>query len=384
MLITDFLKKIAVNLEKKNNPMFSFPVEKQKEYLKQFPESKDNIEKSYYQYRCQKLMSGKVVNVIVSIGSAFIYKLLEKKYLNNEIEFKENIQAIFFADGKPDNIIPRSLKESLGEYKVINEQEYVLMEEDVTFLKKVKKRYPFAFEFQLKMLIKIARYRAMVNMYKSKEIVVCAEYSFTSSALTEWCHNNSIKHYNVMHGEKVFYIRDSFFKFDKCYVWNQHYRELLKNLRADEEQFIIEEPESLHFDKKKNIKKEMDITYYLAAESQRELKIIAEFLKKIKMEKGKKVAVRPHPRYSDMKYVEEYFGELVIEDVKTLPIEKSILRTKTVIAVYSTVLNQAYSNGIPIVIDNISAPEKYKKLEELQYIFAAKGIRTVSDLIKGE
>lgn len=128
----------------------------------------------------------------------------------------------------------------------------------------------------------------------------------------------------------------------------------------------------------------MDITYYLAAESQRELKIIAEFLKKIKMEKGKKVAVRPHPRYSDMKYVEEYFGELVIEDVKTLPIEKSILRTKTVIAVYSTVLNQAYSNGIPIVIDNISAPEKYKKLEELQYIFAAKGIRTVSDLIKGE
>ena len=102
------------------------------------------------------------------------------------------------------------------------------------------------------------------------------------------------------------------------------------------------------------------------------------------MEKGKKVAVRPHPRYSDMKYVEEYFGELVIEDVKTLPIEKSILRTKTVIAVYSTVLNQAYSNGIPIVIDNISAPEKYKKLEELQYIFAAKGIRTVSDLIKGE
>lgn len=382
MLIVDFLKKMSVNLEKKNNPMFTFSVKKQKEYLKSLPEARDNIERSYFQYKCQKYVSGKIINTIVSIGAFFLYNLLKKEYLNKKVEFKEHTQAIFLADGKPDNIIPDSLKKMIGTYKVIDNTEYLLVEDDIAFLNQIRKRYPLAFEFQLKMLIKIARYRAITSMYQPDTIIVCAEYSFTSSGLTEWCHRNSIKHYNVIHGEKVYYIRDSFFRFDKCYVWNLHYLELLTSLRADKEQFCIEEPDSLHFLNKNNVKKEMDITYYLAAESEKELKCIADFLKIIKRKTGKKIAVRPHPRYSDINIIQEYFSEFVLENTKTISIEDSVLRTKVAIAVYSTVLNQAYSNGVRIVIDDVSSPEKYKKLEELQYIFASKQIETVSGFLK--
>ena len=53
MGLNDLLKQIAIKLEKKNNSKFTYPVDKQKEYLNHFKEPVDNSERSYFQYRCQ-------------------------------------------------------------------------------------------------------------------------------------------------------------------------------------------------------------------------------------------------------------------------------------------------------------------------------------------
>ncbi len=44
---------MAVELERKNNSLFEYPIEKQKAYVKHFREPKDDIERGYFQYRCQ-------------------------------------------------------------------------------------------------------------------------------------------------------------------------------------------------------------------------------------------------------------------------------------------------------------------------------------------
>lgn len=67
----------------------------------------------------------------------------------------------------------------------------------------------------------------MITKYQSKAIVVHNEYSFTSSILTAYCETRNVLHINVMHGEKMYYIRDSYFRYDRCYVWDAYYRDLL-------------------------------------------------------------------------------------------------------------------------------------------------------------
>ena len=66
--------------------------------------------------------------------------------------------------------------------------------------------------FSLKVTIKVAGYSFMITKYQSKAIVVHNEYSFTSSILTAYCETRNVLHINVMHGEKMYYIRDSYFR----------------------------------------------------------------------------------------------------------------------------------------------------------------------------
>ena len=138
------------------------------------------------------------------------------------------------------------------------------------------------------------------------------------------------------------------------------------DLRADNKQFIVEVPPSLKFfTDQKN--KTVDYTYYLAGETISAQRMIAKKLRKL-TEKGFKIAVRPHPRYSNLIQVNEVFKGLQIEDCKTTSIEDSLSRTKQAIAVYSTVLNQAYHNGINIIIDDVTDPITFRKLKDLNYV----------------
>lgn len=169
------------------------------------------------------------------------------------------------------------------------------------------------------------------------------------------------------------------FEFDKCYIWDSYYMDLFRQLRAFAEQFTVAVPPALIL--KGSYAKKYDYTYYLGGEKREALVRIQELLIRLKA-MGYRVAVRPHPRYSQMVLVDKLFrGKVDIEDPYKIQIKESILSTENIISLYSTVINQAVNSGVKAIIDDVSDVEKYKLLQELQYRFMVdRKILLVSEL----
>ena len=67
-----------------------------------------------------------------------------------------------------------------------------------------------------------------------------------------------------------------------------------------------------------------------------------------------------------------------------MSIEKSILRTKNAISLYSTVLHQAAYNNVNVIIDDVTNRDRFLKLKELEYIFVMSGnFKKLSNILKG-
>jgi len=230
-------------------------------------------------------------------------------------------------------------------------------------------------------LIKVARYRTICDAHECEAVIVTNEYSFTSSACHAYCNACGIKLINIQHGENFYCIRSSFFHFDACYVWTKEYGNIFTALRAEPAQFIAAVPPSLRFAERYKIDKKIDYTYYLANESISCMKKIYGALLELKRQ-GALVHVRAHPRYSDLKQVEQLFRDIPIEDFRTIPIEESVLQSRHVIALYSAVLQQAYFNDVPIIIDDVSNPGKYKKLFERNYLLLKEEHMLLSELLE--
>lgn len=379
MSFFDTLRNISVKLEKKENSVFDYPVEKQKKYIERFPEPKDEIERSFFQYKCQMKLKKKITSIVLNFFSAplFLYYLIKKEKIGES----EKVDAIFFADGKPDNIIPLELREKYSRWKVIEDKGSFLSKDGKKYMKSIWKKHPFSYQLLLKSIIKIRFYDYVITSFSPKSIVVCNEYSFTSSLLTGYCRARGIKHINVMHGEKFYFMRDSFFVFDECYVWDDYYRQLLSQLRAEKEQFRISVPQAVKIESSGDISKKFDFTYYLGAESGLKLERIVENMEYIS-KSGFKVAIRPHPRYTNSTELAQMASELIIEDVSKITIEESLLRTKCAISLYSTVLSQAHYNGIDVMIDDVSNKEFFDKLKDRQYIMLNKSHRLLSEYLE--
>lgn len=361
------LKKIAVVIEKKQNSIFSYPVKKQEGYLKHFNFPIDEIERGYFQYCCQMRLYGKAIHYALNLVALPMSMFYLIKYRKESYVFEHNENCVFFRNGLPNNIIPNSLKNKHTNIFSVADDIMSLTEADMFFLKSIFKRYPFSWMLWLKTILNVARYSATISKYNPSVILACNEFSYTSSILTKYCRMKGVKHINIMHGEKLFYMRDSFVCYDEYYVWNQYYADLLIELGAETKQFKIESQDALIIPPDVHCSKEYDFTYYLASESKEILNNISGYMR-ILQENGYKVAVRPHPRYSNSEEIAFIFKDIEIEDYKKLSIEKSLLRTRNAISLYSTVLNQAYHNGISVVIDDMSNPDGYKKLEELRYV----------------
>lgn len=377
---TNYLKKIANYIDKKQNSLFDFDVKKQEMFLKKFQEPFDDIERSYFQYKCQMKFNSvilKVIFTILSLPLIIIYIILAQK----KVLKKQYGGAVFISNGIPTNLIPNSLNE---EYDIVvcdTVSGKYLGKSDFKFIFKILKRYPFSWFFLLKSILKIEQYSFIIETYHPKAIIVCSEYSFTSSLLTEYCNDKKITHIDIMHGEKLYYMRDSFFRFNRCYVWNIYYKNLFLKLRAEYTQFIIEIPNA--FILKLKTEKKYDYTYYLGGESEEELKSINRELR-ILMDNGYRISIRPHPRYSNMNYIHTIFSSFNIENCTNISIEESLCRTKNAISLYSTVLNQAYHNGINIIIDDVTNIKHYNKLRSLEYIFIEMSHNKLSEILEGD
>ena len=130
-----------------------------------------------------------------------------------------------------------------------------------------------------------------------------------------------------------------------------------------------------------DVEKAVDYTYYLQAETPQMLEKIAKRLQMLR-KSGVVVAIRPHPVYSDMATVRRLFSDFEIEVNAEVGIETSILRTRHVIGLYSTVLYQAHINHVPVVIDDLTEPERFAQLRSLRYIMLDKPHELLSALLQ--
>lgn len=385
MSLLQMLRSVVIRLNGDRNTLFDVPMARQKVILEGLPEPKDLLKRAYAQYRCQMMLERPILRAGYQLAAMLLLPVYRRQLLRRPASRKEETADAVFAFGGPDTILPCSLRQEYPGIRQVRDFQNALFltREDCSFLRELARRYPTAFYFRFKCMAKLAMYRSLYETYRPKAIIVSEEYSYTSSFLTEYCHRLGVEHINVMHGDKLYDIHDTFFCFDRCYIWDQFYRDLFCELRAEPTQFRMEMPPSMQPWDAQDVEKAVDYTYYLQAETSQMLEKIAKSLQTLQ-KSGAVVAVRPHPLYSDMETVRRLFSDFEIEETAEVGIETSILRTRHVIGLYSTVLYQAHINHVPVVIDDLTAPERFAQLKSLRYIMLDKPHGLLSALLQEE
>lgn len=340
--------------------------------LSSFKEPENDIERSFFQYKCQQSFRANWKKIMFHVVSFVCFPFLIVVFLLVRILRKKEKQLDAVGSMiECKNVVPDSLKK---EFQIDFDKwmnGFSLNVADILFIVKMIIKTPFAPYFVLKTAIKVAAYSDMIYRFQPRAFIVHDEYSFTSSLMTMYSNLHGVKQIDVMHGEKLFYIGDSFFRYDKCYVWDEYYKALLIKLRAEKHQFIIEQPKAV----KLNITEALDpqkyakYTYYLQIYDEDELQSIVKSLSFVELE-GERVKFRPHPLYSDVNLLRKYVKASNIENPKEVTLEQSIANTDIVIGYYSTVLYQAYLAGKKVMLDNVTFKEGYMKLKEHDYIMS--------------
>lgn len=355
----------------------------QLKFLASLSVPENNFERSFNQYLGQKYLTNKFLLLINTFSSVILLPIfIFKSYKFSFIENEKTFDCVFLSEGVDETLIPNSLRDKYR--NIINVHLHApgyLTISDLKFIFEIAIKYWRYPEFILKNTVKISTYSKIIKEYKPSAIISHIEYSFSSSVLTEYCERSKIEHINIMHGEKLFNIRDSYCNFSKFYVWDKHYVELFEELKCRIEQFVVEKPHSLLL--KESIKTseyKYAFTYFLSDEDESTLKRIKLNLLALPIEHSK-ISVRLHPRYSEPKIIKTLFKEFNIQTGET-DIADSLNQTKYSISLYSTVNYQAYLKGTEVIIDDLSNKELYKKLEDLNYIMISKTNHRLSDYIE--
>lgn len=348
---------------------YDYPVSVQKNYLEALGEATDDFDRSYKQYKGQMFFMSKSKKCLLSILSFFVLIPLLPFYIIRGffLRRKQELDAICRA-AEGEQFVPDSLLKKYNVNNTLWDTKGAISYHDIPFVIIIFKKFCFHPYFLLKLLFKVAKYSALIFEYRVSAIIVNDEFSFTCTIMTLFCERHNVKHINVQHGEKTFFMRDSFFRFHECYIWHEHYKLLFISLKAEPSQFIIELPESMNFELKDHFSQQeySDFKYYLGVYNEEEISSVVKSMESIKRQ-GKTVKYRPHPNYSDINLLKKYVSDDEIESPK-VNILVSISSTNNVIGVHTTVLTQAYFNGQNVIIDDISFKNQYNKLSELNYI----------------
>lgn len=359
---------------------FDIPITEQKKYLEKLGEATNDYDRSYKQYRGQAFYMSREKRILLAVMSFLLSIFLTNYYIIRGmfLKFHGDVDAISRAS-ESVQFIPLSLLQKYNVNRTLWNTKGAIHIKDIPFVLGLAVRYFLHPFFYIKILFKVAKYSALIYQYHPRAIIVNDEFSFTGSLLTLFCERHHVKHIDVQHGEKLFFLRDSFFRFHECFIWDEHYRQLFISLKAEPSQFVIELPESMRFDIKKHFSKDLyaDFKYYLGLYNEEELVSVIEAMKSLR-NKGYTIKYRPHPNYSDRDLLKKYVSvdEIESPDVNIL---ESISSTKNVVGVYSTVLTQAYFNGQQVVIDDIAFKNQYNALRDLGYILIDKVKNRLSD-----
>lgn len=385
------LHKILNYLNKKvfllNLKYYSY--EEQLEYLNSFPHPKDDIERSYFQYKCQNFVcDGFFISFVKNLSSFFItiYYLIKIRDCSNveNITISDNVlvgaRSLF-------NFLPKEYKES----KNLLQREFMdsmsLNVTDRKFAYSLIRRYPLSWYFLLKTIVKLAYYSSLIERYNPQNILASCEYSFTSSILTYYCESRNVNHINFMHGEKIFNIREAFCRFTEFYLWDKYYMELFRSLRSLSEKYIVEIPEYFLVQQvtstENGEKEKVDYKFYLTIEDKHSIIALKKVIFTI-INMGKKVKIRPHPSQINKKMLYEFLDNRIIEDPYTVDIISSLDTTRNVVSIGSSVLYQAYLREVPVIIDDVTNKERYKYFKENKHIMNNKKHKILSEILADE
>lgn len=382
MSFISLLKYTNKRIYKTKSSVFLMDVDAQKKYINALPEAKNIFERSYFQYKCQMQKIPISLMIIQNIASCILFPffLLILIILSRKTKrTNESNCAVFFTDGMSDKIIPDILRKEFNKiliYKYFNDMCFKKYE--YRFLIKNLQKYWCSPYFTFKCMLKIAMYAAQIYKNSPQAIISYSEYSFTSSVLTAYCESLGIEHINVMHGEKLFNIRDSFVKYSRYYVWDEYYIRLLSDLRADINQFHIAIPNSVRIEWDAQKEPMYDYTYYLGNETVEEMLEIRKGLHNTGA-LNSRICVRYHSRHSHFNEIKSVFSMFIIETPTEVSLADSFTKCKYVVSLYSTILYQAYESKKEFIIDDITNCEKYEKLKDLRYIMLEKSHMKLSD-----
>lgn len=364
----DFIRKVHGRIAVRNARSVKYTKDQTIEYINSFSEPIDDIERSYFQYCCQRRETGVLFNIMEDLVSIILYFPYYLHYRNMVKKLTNKIEYPFIATGK---MIMQSIPEEYSENCFVPDfYRGILTKKDKALLNTISKRYPLAPFFCFKIMCRIANYSYIIKKYSPKIIFCSAEYSFTSSILTMYCEERGVKLNNAMHGEKRFDAREAFSRFSKFYVWDEFYKNLFLSLRAVKTEYVIRALKVPQLENKEND----NYTYYLQAQTLKQLKII-----KMKLEAmNVNYKVRQHPLYFSRDF-RRIFDEKHVES-NEIDIWDSIKNAGHVVSVDSTVNYQAYLVGVKVILDDVSDPDYFNKLSEQDYIMLQKPHQLLSEL----
>ena len=368
-------------IQKGDKSLFDISVEEQKYFLDSLGEPKDDIDRGLKQYLCQNyFVHPKWKIAVLNIIGACAFPFLVIFFLIKGFFTKRGIivESIIERKGM-DEVVPPIVWERYHPDSTVWSDGASISFKDISFILRMAARAPLQPYFVLKAFMNIVFYSHMIRCHNPKTIIQFGEFSFSSSILTALCHKYGIRHLNIMHGEKLFFIRDAFFHYDECYVWSDHYVNLLRTLKAEPSQFIVALPPSLNIDVPSHLNFDLyaDYKYYLAEYTEEQIKSIVHSMS-FALDHGKSVKYRPHPRYSNIDLLKKYVEEDDIEDFNKVNILDSIANLECAVGSYSTVLAQAYFSGKEVILDDMTFAKDYQKLKERSYILANKNISKLS------
>ncbi|MEZ8353639.1 hypothetical protein AB6C45_20425 [Vibrio splendidus] len=352
-------------------------IEKDMEILNSFPNPNNTIERSVFQYLCQRTRYsvGFITRVnllsLIPVLLIFVVSLLNPfPYIFYNRLNKKNIKGINI--GISNSLIPKKFHD-VKKYDTKFRLYYLLFLDfsDLFDLLKVCFDKKIGTYFILKCLFKASKYKYLIMTNSLEYIISSSEYSFTSSYCTHICNKNSVRSINVMHGEKLFNIRDSFCRYDEFWIWDIYYEKVLSDLRGSVSIYNVYNPHTNIINN--DINQTRLLTYYLQDEVESELHKLNSILVDLV---GQDFYVRPHPILSDVNTVRSIFGDRI----DNLILSDSLFSSKYICSKYSTVLYQAYSVGLNIILDDISNDQLSNKLCKLGYILSNKdGISRLSN-----
>lgn len=367
-------------------------VAEQNEFMNSLTDASDDYERAYNHYILQMYFYYNwITRMILNIASFFLLPFMTIQFIWRGRRFKENQLVNLYGaivcetpTIKSADIIPPDLKDKYQDVKSVEiKHEYFIDKPAKDIFLKCYKRYIFHPYFLLFNLRRISEACTMIHIYHPKALVVFArERDFAIPLVTLYCEKIGSEYVSFMHGDYIYSVDKAFLRFSTYYAWDDHYVKMLSDLKWPRNQFRIYVPKKLQgiTQPRKNKKYDYYITYYFGAESHGRIRGVKKAFD-IFSRFGYKCKIRPHPRFSDLKYLHQEFCDYEIEDTKSVPLNKSFENTLYISALNSTVLSQAYYSGKEIVIDDYSDVNRYNLLLERRYIMLNKPHKLLSELV---